>query len=612
MRTFAKLTVVLVMWLAASWWGTLSALQAADYVIPKDLKDLRPAESLVLEKMVQGGTADLSELRKRYGDADARPHLRPRFLEALLGQEFERLKVHREGVRIENAVITGPVKLVYETVPYAVEFKDCHFQGQVTFRDCTFQKDLKLDKSTFDEGLTFQSKVEINLSLSGSVFKGEARFAGAQVGSELLADKAEFRGSVGFQGVKVGRSAYFSNTKFLQRATFYRATIGEDLNIVVAEFQGEAVFTGVQIGRGFMANGVKFYNDEKTADFSRLEVKQLTNLTNSVFKGPVNFSKAKIGDATVGGEEVKGVIAERAEFNKDATFDGAQFSDLVFAHVNVRDLKLVRTTVEQQLRIEDANITNLDASHLVVKGHTILKDLRIEQEANFTECRLQALELVQSPTPKTLVMGGMSYQGLTPVLETGNQLFEWIKKSKFDTQNYRQLEAYFQRCGYEGRADDVYIAMKHAENERRGFVGHWATFFLWEWPAGYGRRPLNILWGSLIVFLLGMFIFRSRHVELGGESSRAGKEKNLTEELTGKSETQPQWVSKPPKKESWHFRTQALISLDHFLPALNLGFIIRWRFETLSILITIYVIIHRMMGYLFLSIAIATLIGSFR
>jgi len=591
MRTFAKLTVVLIMWLAASWWGTLSALQAADYLIPKDLKDLRPAESLVLEKMVQGGTADLRELRKRYGDADARSQLRPQFLEALLGQEFKPRRVHREGVRIENAVITGPVNLVYETVPYAVEFINCQFQGQVSFRDCTFQKDLKLDKSTFD---------------------GEARFNGTRIEGELLASHVDFKGEVGFVGVKVGRSAVFGSAKFRQRANFLRATMGEDLNVVVAQFHGEAVFTGVQIGREFTANGVKFFNDEKTADFSRLEVKQLTNLTNSVFKGPVNFSKAKIGDATLGGEEVKGVIAERAEFARDAIFDGAQFYELIFERVILKDLKLVRTTVEQQLRIEDANITSLDASHLVVKGQTILKNLRIEQEANFTECRLQTLQLVQSPAPKALVMGGMSYQGLTPVLETGDQLFEWIKKSKFDTQNYRQLEAYFQRCGYEGRADDVYISMKHKETERKGLLGRLATISLWEWPAGYGRRPLNILWGSLIVFFLGMFIFRVRHVELKREENPAVGERNLPEEISGKAETQPQGVSKPPKKEGWHFRTQALISLDHFLPALDLGFIRRWRFESMSIFMTIYVILHRMMGYLFLSIAIATVLASFR
>jgi len=563
MRIIHTLALILVLWLATSLGGTISVIEAVEYLSPPDLKDLRPAESLVLEKVTQGEPADLSELRKKYGDADTRTKLRGRFLEALLGGEFQRLLIHKEGIRIINAEISGPVKLEYETSSYMVEFMNCHFRGQIFFTDCIFQRNLKLDGSTFDK---------------------EAKFYGTQIKGELMVSNVDFEGEAGFVGVEVGRSAYFGNTKFRQSADFLQAIIGEDLSFVVAQFFGEAVFTGVQIGREFQANGVKFFNDQETVNFSRLEVKELTNLTNSVFKGPVDFSKAKIGDATVVGEEVKGVIAERVEFAQSAKFDGAQLSELIFRNADIRDLKLVGATVEQRFSLEYADITTLDASHLVVKGQTFLKNLHISKSANFTASRFQTLQLIDSPTPGSLKLGGMTYQALTPP-ETGIVLFKWIEKSDFDTQDYVNLEDYSKRSGHEALADNVFISLKKRELQQKSWRVRWLVQFFWGWPVGYGRQPWRVLYVIVPLIAMGTFLFAPKF-----------DEKFLTSNswLKGMSSHHP-WIIK------------FLLSLDRFLPGVDLGLAKEWSPQKVNLITFLSWHVLKLAGWITIPIVLAAI-----
>ena len=104
----------------------------------------------------------------------------------------------------------------------------------------------------------------------------------------------------------------------------------------------------------------------------------------------------------------------------------------------------------------------------------------IKGEADFRDAALHHLQVAeiawldprQVQKQTEIYLDGMTYESITTKTdpteaEKWPQLLAWLGLSRFNTQNYGQLDAFFQRCGLRKWADRVHIAGKRRELGRR-------------------------------------------------------------------------------------------------------------------------------------------------
>ncbi|MDD3581179.1 MAG: hypothetical protein PHW74_09180 [Desulfobacca sp.] len=538
---------------------------------------ISPAEEYVLQQVKKG---ELADLKRQFGEAEKSRTLSTRFVAALLTGEFKDLKIDRHGVRIAHALIAEPLDLEFAVVSCPVELSNCQFLAPVTFKDCHFHKDLDLRGSHFHQDANCQFQAGINVFLQDVVFDGPARWAGASVGAELIASGARFNHDAFCPGLKVVRSAYFNNVIFQKQVNFFRAEIGEDLYLNKARLEsckiGALNFSGISIGWNAYLDGAYFLGP---VNLQGSQIGRLFSAIGTRFENWVDFSEADIGKANIGAqavsEEERGALLKGVKFKGSVLIFDAHFSNLTIEGsaarpVNISELKLVRTKVE---------------------GQTILAKVTIADQADFSDSRLQCLKIQNVIWPQqkdAVVLNGMEYQFIRAGEEGKDwpALIEWIGLSRFDTRNYKQLETYLQRSGYETEADKVYIMMKRRELENRGLVGRWATRIFWDWLAGYGRRPSHIFLASLVIFLTGTLVFKPEYAE--------GAQKIYKDTVC------------------YNIMARLVLSLDQFLPAINLGVAKDWHYQEMPAIVALYACLHRLSGYVLISIALAALISSFK
>jgi hypothetical protein len=108
----------------------------------------------------------------------------------------------------------------------------------------------------------------------------------------------------------------------------------------------------------------------------------------------------------------------------------------------------------------------------------------------------------------------------------------------------------------------------------------WDSFL--DYAAGYGRKPENAIYWCIFLIGVGTFVFRIRNME-----PKAAKEDNPAQQLNYCS---------------------FLYSLAMFVPIVNLQFD-DWRPKRTMRLVNIYLRIHIMLGWVFVTISVATLTG---
>ena len=211
---------------------------------------LTPTEKWVLEKIVAGEVADLKE--KFGGEVEAR-QVRGRFMEALLTDGIPGFKPHRSGIYLVNAVIPDLLSLEFATVPHAVFFVGCRFQGPVNFAGCEFKKSLSLPQAFFAQAANFyRLKVGLDVSLRQAVFAGPVDFGGFAVDGQFMLAGARF-------------------TDKVHEANFNGGVVGQSLSLKNAVFEGPVDFTGVKAGGEFNAAAAQFTDAAHKSHFQQFE-----------------------------------------------------------------------------------------------------------------------------------------------------------------------------------------------------------------------------------------------------------------------------------------------------------------------------------------------------
>lgn len=266
------------------------------------------AEKWILERVASGDTADLEQRFPNQADRV----ISSSFVEKLLCGSVENLQVHRHGVRIIHAVVTGAVDLRNAEVPYEIWMAYCQFENRVDLSHSTFRKDLVFYGSSFEAVDFSGTKVGGTLSLLNAAFKESVNFTGVDIGGQLLADGAHFVATnqvAIFNTMKVGDSAFFRNVVF----------------------EGAVNFVGTEIGNGFNAEGIHFNNAKQSAEFNGMKVRRGADFKRAIFAGPAIFRRADIGGDIEADEAQFLASGKGADFNGLVIRDNAFFGSAIFA-----------------------------------------------------------------------------------------------------------------------------------------------------------------------------------------------------------------------------------------------------------------------------------------
>jgi len=507
------------------------------------------------------------------------------FLEILVSEGFPNMKVHWRGVRIKNAVFTEELDMGQAEISHTFFLQNCLVQKPVNFTQSIFKKSLAMPGTHFLAEADFSnSKVDKSASFNSARFKGMALFGSMKIGGNFSAEEAEFCQKADFHAIKIEERAVFDRAKF----------------------HGEISFDGAKIGDEFSGKEAIFKNPDKEASFTRLKVSSNVFFNMAKFFGPVDFGKAEIGkdfsckDAQFLNKQQEketrfvGMRVDLGGLFMNVTFHGKvsfAYSHFTYLRLEGREEKeshelitlvLLGARIQRNLTVKNFKIDTLNVSSLQVNGNVTFEDLKIITKVDFKRAALGAIEVKGINWPgggQQAELGGLTYNSLTSKDHPySNQvLLTMVESSDYDSQNYQQLEEYFKRKGRMDWADTVYIAMKRREMQPREWYEwfnplYWFTKFLWDWPVGFGRNPLNILWFALPFILVGAWIFNPKYLK-GVE----WPEMNLLRRL--------------------------FLSLDKFSPNFfDFGFEKNWHPESLSKGVQTYSFIHKMTGRISLTV----------
>lgn len=182
---------------------------------------------------------------------------------------------------LRGDTVRGQLDLKHRKVEVAVEIRDCEFLDDVDFRYCDFVQAVDLSGCTFRGALNSGDEVE-----SHAVYR-----------KDLVCNSATFEGAVGFNGCRVGGSAYFSGAVFGSReklADFGAFSVEKTFECEGSTFQGPASFASLKCGgTGFFA-GCSFEGPEPVL-FSSANFGNHFVCDSAVFAGPVDMERLKCG-----------------------------------------------------------------------------------------------------------------------------------------------------------------------------------------------------------------------------------------------------------------------------------------------------------------------------
>jgi hypothetical protein len=640
------LLIFLLSLLVPGLWNSPCQGQAAggEAKLPPGLSRLSPAEAWVLEKVGAGEVADLKE---KFGVEEAPRSLRARFLETLLTDGFPGFKVHRNGIYVVNAVVTDPFSVAFATVNHAVFLVGCRFQGPADFSGSEFKKTLSLSQAYFAHAANFyRLKVGLDAFLSGAVFAGRANFGGASIDGQFVLAKTRFMDQAheaNFNGLSVGQSISLRDAWLAGPVDFSGARVGGEFNAAGAHFTGadkkiilngikiaqnaslvQAVFQGMvdlgggEIGGEFYADGARFESSDQKVNFNGLKIGPRASFDGTVFKGPVDFTMAAVtGMLMVNqarfenpGQPPKffGMKVDQHAFFMETVCQaglsmvGTSFKNLMIsgnpeAVPTYKEINLDGATVDYSLILGDVHLEVLQASRLQVKGPTIFKNLHINRKADLRDSSFYALKMldVEWPAnPEEVWLEGLTYQSVSAGEgpEDWQKLLAWIDHSRLDNRNYQQLEDFFLHGGAKNRADTVYIQGKRRQVMQQWWrPGNLATLVFWDWLTGYGRKPSRTVWISLAIILAGMLFFDPSNFEpsfLGGWT----------------------WLL---ADTVWKKRVvRFFLSLDEFLPGVDLGLARLWRLSSVNYPTLLYYHFHKIAGWVLIPIGLAAVYSQFK
>jgi len=363
----------------------LNVADAVGAEIPDNAGRNEEAEIWVRSRLAAGESADLirnfPEKKQRF--------LSSEFIKDLLSEYSSDTDRAPRGIRVSNAIITGPLTMSRMTIPIEIELSYCDFEDDLIYSGSRFKETVSFEGSSmrnadfynavFEKTANFNKlMIADNANFSKTIFHNSANFSSTRA-RRLVFDNANFSNpgtEASFDGIKVGDIADISDTIFKGSVSFQNSDIRHLIannaefinpdgraffdNITVndravfdqANFAGVVSFSGSTV-RHFGAKFASFSNKEKGVFFNNLVVAGAANFHAANFAGPVSFVDAEIaGRLNMTGckftNKTKKVIfigmtvgdsmyLNNAVFNGPVKFKGADIYLLEARHVNFTD-----------------------------------------------------------------------------------------------------------------------------------------------------------------------------------------------------------------------------------------------------------------------------------
>jgi hypothetical protein len=449
----------------------------------------------------------------------------------------------------QGAEFYGPVDFVYVDIGLEFNAKRAKFLNEnkkANFNSMKVGQHANFINTSFQGPADFfYADIGGEFNFEGAVFLNEekkAKFISLKVGQHAGFNSAIFYGPVTFVGAEIKGQFNANWAQFLnQEANFNSMKVGQHAGFNNAIFWGPVTFVGAEFKGQFIATWAQFLNQE--ANFGSMKVDDAVHLENATFQGPVNFASADIGGHfTADGAKFlsrekmaifQGMRVGQNAFFRNVTFKSdidisySTFLDLSLSGAeegkqakpeNLTRLSLKGTEIKRQLTLENFKLTNLEASHLRVKGMAKFEKVFIKWSTDFQNANVAALIFndIEWPEKETnLKLDGLTYNSLcVDTVDTADNfpgLLGLVESAAFNPQNYLGLEKYCTRAGHQNWSNEVYISGK-----RREIRETWNWWDYWKWPfekvlldlgVGYGRHPVRALYFSGLFILLGWWVF---------------------------------------------------------------------------------------------------------
>lgn len=308
------------------------------------------AEKWVIKKIANGEEAHLAEA---FPNAEDRK-LSASFIQKLLTNSVKGLKVGTRGIHIYDGIVSDPIDLQNEEIPFLFSLSNCIFENDVLFRNASIRGDMNFGKSQFKKLADFEDiKVEGDVFFSEALFANGVNFLGAHIDRSLDCENSQFTATdkaAQFENMQIDMSAFFRKVVFKGPANFQTMNVDQNSLFDEATFDDAVSFLNAEIKKDFVAIGVQFKNKAQDPNFFGLKVHGNALFNNSVFDGGLNLRKAEID----GNLEFENVRAGNTDKEKSLSglkadgilFDGAQFARPYF--LNAMSYRLISYNMDDE------------------------------------------------------------------------------------------------------------------------------------------------------------------------------------------------------------------------------------------------------------------------
>ncbi len=508
------------------------------------------------------------------------------------------------------------------------KFKPVRFRGDAHFPGAVISGMSKFN------GAEFHGKVDFELARFGGdayftpalhaglcypvLFKENARFWGTYFQSNAEFEGAQFSKEADFELARIDNNAHFRHflvqyDKKTEQKIFRPIVFGGEANFLNVHVKGTANFTGVQFTAKAIFAHAQF---DSPAYFSINKGTEPSSFAMEAHFNSARFERqADFRYVSFGGE----AIFERAEIKGTALFQGAKFAEIVIfedAHFNVvlfreRDKNLETPVWGPQFQ-KSVNMVGFNYERIDADVKELLKGFTYEPP-----------NVGSREPPSQAYLLALKDREITP----------------FHRQPYTQLQKSLRALGDDRTADEVYLEQRKcqrqqlkervgrtrarltARRESRGRLSYLSDL-LQQWLFRYGIRPFRLLSISLVVILLGAFIFNLEGAVVLKEKDK-GTPAQGSVSANAAAPGNPAPLNPTPgnptpeKTENLDF-TQALgVSFNQFIPIVEIPSGSSWKPSTKLLpgvgfglfSFSFYGTLHRLAGAILVPLGVAALAG---
>jgi hypothetical protein len=461
----------------------------------------------------------------------------------------------RRGIHVFAANIVGELDMQYSRIPFPLTLEKCLVTDTMSLKNARIPS-LILSGSHVGRILADGLEATNNILLNrGFQSNSEVVFREAKIGGSFNTTGATFKNpdgmALGCDRMSVEGSVFLSRGEGAMQSQFF----------------GEVRFAGAQVGSNLECDAGSFQNlvgPAITAD--RITTNGGVTLRNGFSAiGEVRFQNATLGtifdcnNGSFSNPEGKALNAESAHIGGSAFF-GGNFTCRGSLH-------LWGLAVDGGINCQAGKFTKVDLRRASIKGP--LRWIEItdphQTELDLRDAIVGSIEDTEESWPNAgrLHIEGLRYERFTDQPNDVEKRLRWIQLDTTDsTQPYRQLAAFYSELGERVVARRVLYRLEDRQFSQRSPI---LGFFL-KLTIGYGYRLGRAGWCLAVVWIVGFAL---------GWSGYASGMIVPTDDVAYKYLAIHREA--PPQYQRF---SSAIYSLEHSVPALNLGVSSAWSANT--------------------------------